>query len=69
MTLDKLKKKYKELSEACASLGNLYEAEGDKERAQGNFENAKIFYSSAAKEFKEATIYRQFVNDLNKVTK
>ena len=69
MTLEELKKKYKALSDIHAERGKSYEAKGDKEREQGNFDYAKLYYDMGTEEFKKSTIYTQFVNDLNKVTK
>lgn len=64
MTLEQLKSKYKALSEMSAKRGNMYNAKAEEYKAKGYYEEEKAYIEAATKEFREASIYIHFVNEL-----
>ena len=69
MTLEELKKQYERFSEMSKKRGDMYRDDAEDAKQKGNYESASLYYNMASTAYNEATIYRRFVNDLNKVTK
>jgi hypothetical protein len=69
MTLEELRKQYERFSEMSEKRGDMYGDNAEDAKQKGNFENASLYYNMASTAYNEATIYRQFVSDLLKVTK
>lgn len=69
MTFEELKVKYQSLADNCEKRGDLYCDNAEDAKQKGNYENASLYYNMAYTAYNEATIYIQFVNDLNEVYK
>ena len=69
MTLEALRKQYERFSEMSEKRGKMYCDNAEDAKQKGNYESASLYYNMASTAYNEATIYRHFVNDLNKVTK
>lgn len=69
MTLEELRKQYERFSEMSEKRGDIYHDDAEDAKQKGNYDSASLYYNMASTAYNEATIYRRFVNDLNKVTK
>ena len=69
MTLEELRKQYERFSEMSEKRGQMYCDNAEDANQKGNYESASLYYYMASAAYNEATIYRQFVSDLLKVTK
>ena len=69
MTLEELRKQYERFSEMIEKRGDMYSDDAEDAKQKGNYDSASLYYNMASTAYNEATIYRQFVNDLLKVTK
>ena len=69
MTLETLRKQYERFSEMSEKRGDMYHDDAEDAKQKGNYDSASLYYNMASTAYNEATIYRRFVNDLNKVTK
>ena len=69
MTLEELKQKYEDMAKTAEEYGTVYNNRGDEKKRKGEYETAIAYYNLATDKFNEVVIYRNFVNNLNKVTK
>ena len=69
MTLEALRKQYERFSEMSEKRGQMYCDKAEDAKQKGNYESASLYYNMASTAYNEATIYRNVVNNLNKVTK
>lgn len=69
MTIEELRKQYERFSEMREKHGDMYYDSAEDAKQKGDYTSAGLYYNMASTAYNEATIYRHFVNDLNKVTK